>query len=100
MRQPNSALALGGMHHIFTSHGLSSFFERLPHSLRTDAIAVLQLHELLGEQANGPAAPSGGRLATGQGDQVSLLFAIEFAVAMPRLGTASEDSLQALFNEG
>jgi hypothetical protein len=26
MRQTNSALASGGMHHIFTSHGFNSFF--------------------------------------------------------------------------
>jgi hypothetical protein len=88
------------MHHIFTSHGLSSFFERLPHRLRTNAIGVFQFDHFLGQQANGPTPSSGGRLATGQGDQVSLLFAIEFAVAMPRLGAASQDSLQAFFNEG
>jgi hypothetical protein len=88
------------MHHIFTSHGLSSFFERLPHGLGADAVGVFHLHHLLGEQANGPTPSSGGRLATGQGDEVGLLFAIEFAAAMPRLGTAREDRLQALFNEG
>jgi hypothetical protein len=88
------------MHHIFTSHGLSSFFERLPHGLRTDAISVFQFDHFLGQQANGPTPSSGGRLATGQGDQVSLLVAIDLAAAMPRLGTARENSLQALLNEG
>jgi hypothetical protein len=88
------------MHHIFTSHGFSSFFERLPHGLWTGAVGVLQFDQLLGQQANGPTPSPGGRLATGQGDQVGLLFAIELAAAMPRLGTASEDSLQALFDEG
>src|SRR3954453_1469535 len=100
MRHTNSPLAVGGMHHIFTSHGLSSFFERLPHGLGTDAVGVFHLYHLRGQQANGPTPSSGGRLATGQGDQVSLLFAIELAAAMPRLGTASEDSVQALFHEG
>jgi hypothetical protein len=76
------------MHHIFTSHGLSSFFERLPHGFRTDALSVLQFDHFRGQQANGPPPSSGGRLATGQGDQVRLLFAIECAVAMPRLGAA------------
>jgi hypothetical protein len=71
------------MHHIFTRCGLSSFFERLPHGFRTDAIGVFHFHHFLGQQANGPPPSSGGRLATGQGDQVSLLFAIELAVAMP-----------------
>jgi hypothetical protein len=88
------------MHHIFTRCGLSSFFERLPHRLGTDTVGVLQFHHFLGQQADGPTPSSGRRLATGQGDQVSLLFAIELAAAVPRLGTAREDSLQALFNEG
>jgi hypothetical protein len=88
------------MHHIFTRCGFSSFFERPPHGLRTDAIGVFQFDHLLGQQADGPTPSSGGRLTTGQGDQVCLLFAIELAVAMPRLGAASEDGLQTLLDEG
>jgi hypothetical protein len=88
------------MHHIFTRCGFSSFFESPPHGLGTDAIGVLQFDHLLGQQADGPTPSSEGRLTTGQGDQMGLLFAIEFAVAMPRLGAASEDGLQALLHEG
>ena len=100
MRHTNSPLAVGGMHHIFTRCGFNSFFERPPHGLRAGVIGVLQLDHFLGEQANGPTPSPKGRLTTGQGDQVGLLFAIELAVAMPRLGAPSEDGLQSLLHEG
>src|SRR4051812_36750731 len=100
MRQTNSPLALGGMHHIFTNHGFNSFFERLPHRLRTDVIGVPQFHQLAGQQTNGPTTPPGRWLAACQRDQVSLLFAVQLAERMPRLGAPSEDRIQTLLNEG
>src|ERR1700730_3507363 len=100
MRQTNSPLALGGMHHLFTNHGFNSFFERLPHRLRTDVIGVPQFYQRAGQQTNGPTTPSGGRLAARQRDQLSLLVAIQPAQPMPRLGLPSEDRLQALLHEG
>jgi len=88
------------MHHIFTRCGFSSFFERPPHRLGADVLGVLQFDHLVGQQADGPPSASEGRLATGQGDQVGLLLAIEFPAAMPRLGAARENGLQTLFDEG
>jgi len=88
------------MHHLFTNHGFSSFFERLPHGLRTDAIGVPQFHQFAGQQTKGPTTPPGRWLAARQCDQVSLLFAIQPARPMPRLGTAREDGRQALLHEG
>jgi hypothetical protein len=64
------------MHHIFTSHGFSSFFERLTHRLWTDVIGVPQFHQFAGQQAKSPTPPSRGWLAARQRDQVRLLFAI------------------------
>jgi hypothetical protein len=88
------------MHPIFTNHGFSSFFERLPHRLRTDVIGVPQFHQLAGQQTNGPTPPARRRLAARQRDQVSLLFAVQLAQSMPRLGTPSEDRIQAFLHEG
>jgi hypothetical protein len=88
------------MHHIFTNHGFSSFFERLPHRLRTDVLGVPQFHQLAGQQTNGPTPSSRRRLAARQRDQVSLLFAVQLARPMPRLGAPREDRIQALLHEG
>jgi hypothetical protein len=87
------------MHHIFTSHGFSSFFERLPHGLRTDAVGVPQFDQFAGQQTNGPTTSSRGRLAACQRNQVGFLLTIQLAVAVPRLGLAGEHCLQALFDE-
>jgi hypothetical protein len=88
------------MHHIFTRCGFSSFFERPPHRLGADVLGVLQFDHLVGQQADGPPFAPEGWLATGQGDQVGFLLAIEFPVAMPRLGAARKDGRQPLFDEG
>src|SRR5205807_676541 len=100
MRHTNSPLALGGIHHIFTNHGFSSFFERLPHGLGTDTIRVPQFDHFAGQQTQGPAPSSRRWLAAGQRDQVGLLLTIQLAVAMPRLGLTGKHSRQALLDEG
>ena len=84
------------MHHIFTNHGFSSFFERLPHRLRTDVIGVPQFHQPAGQQTDGPPPPPGGWLAARQGDQVRFLFAIQLPLLVPgRLWAALERGFQA-----
>jgi len=71
------------MHHIFTSHGFSSFFECLPDRLRRDVLGVPQFHQPASQQTDGPAPPPGGWLAARQGDQVRFLFAIQLARPVP-----------------
>src|SRR5260370_39045582 len=88
------------MYHIFTNHGFSSFFERLPDRLRTDVLGVPQFHQPAAQQTDGPPPPPGGWLAARQCDQVRLLFAIQLARPMPRLGAPAEDRRQALTHEG
>src|SRR5437762_156096 len=100
MRRTNAPLALGGMHHTVTNHGFRSFFEHLPHGLRTGALGMPPFHQLAGQQTKGPTTPPGGWLAARQRDPLSLPFAVQLARPRPRLGTPSEDRVQALLHEG
>ena len=57
------------MHQHSFSQGLSSFFQRLPHRLRADALHYLPFNQPVRQQFKRPTYPARWRFRAGQGNQ-------------------------------
>lgn len=64
-----------------------------------DVRDVSQLDHPVGQQPQAPAVSAFRRLAAGQGDEVRLLVAVQFALPGQQRGWAVERGVEALFHE-
>jgi hypothetical protein len=76
MAQTNSEPKVG-KHHSLNCQGLSPLFQGPPYRLVADALDHLELDELVRQELHGPVAAAFGWVATGEGNEVSLLPASE-----------------------
>jgi hypothetical protein len=99
MAQTNAALATGGIHQHCFSQGLSSFFQRLAHCFVRDGVDNLPLDQSRGQQPQGPPLSPFGRGATGQGDQMGFLLAVEAPLGRGKAGPGIQGGLQPRLGE-
>src|SRR5215207_2961969 len=99
MRQTNSALASGGCTTSSQATASTRFFECLPHRLGRDLRDLAQFHQGVGQQPQGPPLAARWRLATGQGDQVGLLVAVELPGAVLVPGAWGQSRRESLLDE-
>ena len=65
------------MHQHSFSQGLSSFFERLPHRFRADALHYLAFDQPVGQQFQRPTGPAFRWFSAGQGNQVGFPLTVQ-----------------------
>ena len=63
-----------------------------------DLVDLAEFDQSVGQETEGPAAPTCGRASAGQGDEVGFLFSVEHSPTT-RYGTTNEGTIQTTFNE-
>ena len=86
------------MHHCFFCHGLSRFFQVLPHRLVGQRLHQSQLHHPVRQQPQIPVAVALGRRRAGQGDQVGFLQVVQLPVPV-RLDSVLQRPLQPVLGK-
>ena len=94
------------MHQHSFSQGLSSFFERLTHRLRADAVHYLAFDQLVRQQFQRPTRPSLRRFSAGQGNQslprtgygVGFPLTVQLLPATPDLHPAFQGRVDTLLH--
>ncbi len=86
------------MHQHSFSQGLSSFFERLAHCFRADALHYLTFDQPVGQQFQRPTGPALRRFSAGQGNQVGFPLTVQPLLPPVQLLLAPQGPLQTLFH--